>query len=434
MIRLTRLHIVLGLAIGIAGFVIAGFSQKQGAPTTGPTVPGAPGTGTTTPGRPTVPGTNPNTTNPNDPNNPNNQINRFPDQQRPIFISGKVMLDDGTPPGDSVVIERVCNGNPRAEGYTDSKGRFSFQLGQNQGVMQDASMGSSGRGGFGGYGNQDNGPLGSSQSRGGFGGAGSGISERDLMGCEIRAALPGFRSESVSLSGRRAFDNPDVGTIILHRLANVEGVTISAVSLQAPKDAKKAFDKGRDFLKKKKPAEAEKELEKAVQIYPKYSTAWYELGRIKESQNDVEGARKAYGQALAADPKYINPYHQLAGISVKEQKWQDVADTTQRLISLDPVDFPDAYFYNSAANYYLKNYDAAEKSAREAQKLDTRNRMPKTNQLLGVILAEKQDYAGAAEQIKKYLTLVPEGQDADTAKKQLIELEKMTAAPKPAEP
>src|SRR5205809_80391 len=78
---------------------------------------------------------------------------------------------------------------------------------------------------------------------GGLGGAsrGGGFSERDLMGCEIRAALPGFRSDVVNLSGRRAFDNPDVGTIVLHRLANVEGVTISAVSLQAPKDAKKAY-------------------------------------------------------------------------------------------------------------------------------------------------------------------------------------------------
>jgi hypothetical protein len=27
-------------------------------------------------------------------------------------------------------------------------------------------------------------------------------------------------------------------------------------------------------------------------------------------------------------------------MAVKEQKWQDVADTTKRLISLDPVDFP----------------------------------------------------------------------------------------------
>src|SRR5437762_5990298 len=277
MIRFARLRTALSLATMIAGSTLPIFSQQQQNPTPVPPTPPGNTSTPTIPGRNTIPGTQTPT-----PTNPNDQMNRFPDQQRPIFISGKVMLDDGTPPGDSVVIERVCNGNPRAEAYTDSKGRFSFQLGQNQGVMQDASMGSSGRGGFGGYGNQDNGPLGSSQSRGGFGGSGSGISERDLMGCEIRAALPGFRSESVNLSGRRAFDNPDVGTIILHRLANVEGVTISAVAMQAPKDAKKAFDKGRDFLKKKKAAEAEKELEKAVQIYPKYSNAWFELGRIKE--------------------------------------------------------------------------------------------------------------------------------------------------------
>ena len=109
----------------------------------------------------------------------------------------------------------------------------------------------------------------------------------------------------------------------------------------------------------------------------------------------------------------------------------DVADTTGRLIKLDPVDYADAYFYNSVANYYLKNFDAAEKSVREAQKLDTRNQMPKTNQLLGVILAEKQDFAGAAENIKKYLTFLPEGKEAETAKKQLIELEKMTATAAP---
>src|SRR5882724_2385947 len=193
MTRFTRLHTVLGLAMGIAGLVSTGFSQRQGN-TPAPTAPGTPGAGSTTPGRGIPGNTNPNTfPNPNDPNNPNNQNNRFPDQQRPIFISGKVMLDDGNPPGDSVVIERVCNGNPRAEGYTDSKGRFSFQLGQNQGVMQDASMGSAGVGGIGGYGTQG-GTFGNDRTGGGFGGAsrGGGFSERDLMGCEIRAALPGF--------------------------------------------------------------------------------------------------------------------------------------------------------------------------------------------------------------------------------------------------
>ena len=85
------------------------------------------------------------------------------------------------------------------------------------------------------------------------------------------------------------------------------------------------------------------------------------------------------------------------------------------------------------ANYYLKQYDAAEKSAREALKLDTRHEMPKVNQLLGAILAEKQDFAGAAVEIKKYLSFVSEGEEADNAKKQLAELEKLaTVDPKPA--
>src|SRR5262245_19909823 len=146
MARLTPIHTALGLTMSIVSFISPVFSQ-QPQPTTPsptPTAPGnAPGGGNNNPGRNPFPGNNPTQQNPND------QMNHFPEQQRPIFLSGKVMLDDGTPPPDSVVIERVCNGNPRAEAYTDSKGRFSFQLGQNHGMMQDASMSSS-RDDFGG--------------------------------------------------------------------------------------------------------------------------------------------------------------------------------------------------------------------------------------------------------------------------------------------
>jgi tetratricopeptide (TPR) repeat protein len=416
-------RLVVGLGIGVWSLVFPAFSQRSGAPapTTNPTSPGA---GIGNPGNNPGIGNNP-TANPNRYPGNTNPNNRFPDQTRPIFLSGKVMLDDGTPPAEPVTIERVCNGNARAQGYTDSKGRFNFQFGQAAGVMQDASVSS---GGYGGPGGQPGG-MGGNRSLGNLGGSSSGMSgERDLMGCEIRANLPGFRSDSINLGMRRSMDDPNIGTIILHRLAGVEGVSISVVALQAPKDAKKAFDKGRDLLKKNKDEEAEKQFEKATELYPKYSTAWFELGKLKESQKDAAGARKAYEQALAADPKYINPYRRLFAISVNEQNWKDTADTTRRLIKLDPVDFADAYFYNAAANYYLKNWDEAEKSAREAQKLDPNNHMPKSSQLLGAILVEKQDYAGAAEQIKKYLTALPEGQEADSAKKQLAELEKMAVA------
>ena len=59
----------------------------------------------------------------------------------PVPISGRVMVDDGVPPTETVVIERVCSGVSRAEGYTDRKGYFSIDLGMDQAVMQDASTG-----------------------------------------------------------------------------------------------------------------------------------------------------------------------------------------------------------------------------------------------------------------------------------------------------
>ena len=341
----------------------------------------------------------------------------FPEMQRPIFLSGKVVTEDGTPPPEIVVIERVCNGQPRPEGYTDSKGRFSIQLGQNSHMMMDASVGSAAN---------DNFP-GSSNSGGGFGGLGGrggGISERDLMGCEIRAVLAGYRSEPVHLSGRRMMDNPDVGTIVLRRLGNVEGLTYSATSMMAPKDAKKAYEKGMDRVKNKKAAEAQKEFEKAVEVYPKYAAAWYELGAIHQAQNRPADARKAYEQSLAADSKYSKPYLNMAMLSAAESNWQDVADTTDRLIRLNPVDFPQAFFYNSVANYNLQKFDAAEKSAAEAVKLDSNHRLPKAQHLLGILQAMRNNLSGAAENMRAYLKYAPQANDADNVKKQLAEIEK----------
>ncbi len=416
-----RTRVALGIVFGLAAVIAAPAQETPAAPPPqapppqqGPG-PGAPSQGPQTPSPSPFPGQrDPRQQMPTQQPRDTMQI---PDMQRPIFLSGKVVLEDGTPPPDSVTIERVCNGVVRPEAYTDSKGRFSFQLGQNMGVMPDASI-SSASDQFGGFGDlaRQNSP-----------GRGRGISERDLMGCELRASLAGFRSEVVSLSGRRVMDNPEVGTIILRRLSKAEGFTFSATSAMAPKDARKAFDKGKDAVRKQKWADAQKELDKAVQIYPKYATAWFELGMVHERQNNVEAARKAYAAALAADAKYVNPYLQLAQISARERKWQEVADTTERVVRLNPFDFPRAYFFNSVANLNLQRIDAAEKSAREALKLDTEHRIPKISHLLGVILSQKQELPEAIEHMRAYLKQAPNAEDAAQVKKQLAEMERFTA-------
>ncbi len=337
---------------------------------------------------------------------------------RPIFLSGKVTLDDGTPPGEPVTIVRVCGAMRRTEAYTDSKGRFSFELGRELDVMQDASDDSFGRG--------MNMPGASQRSMGGMGR--SGDSSQMLSGCDLMAQLAGFRSESVNLAMHRYMDNPDVGTIIMHRIGNVDGSTISATTALAPKDAKKAFEKGFTALNKKKTEEAEHEFQKAVDIYPKFAAAWSQLGFLQQQRGDAEGARKSYAQALAADPKYVKPYEGMALLALHENNWREVKDYTDRLLNLNPIDYPDAWYYNAVANYQLHDMDAAEKSAREGIKTDRDHRNAKLSQLMGVLLAQKQDYAGAAQNFKDFLRLAPNSPEAEMVKKQLASMEQQSQA------
>jgi tetratricopeptide (TPR) repeat protein len=162
-----------------------------------------------------------------------------------------------------------------------------------------------------------------------------------------------------------------------------------------------------------------------VEIYPKHAAAWFELGRLQENKKDFAGARKSYAEALSADAKFVSPYLQLAGLAASEDNWQEVLDTTDRIIRLNPIDFPQAFFYNAVANLQLKKLDAAEKSAREAAKLDERNRIPKIQHVLGVILAQKNDFNAAAEHLQNYLKFAPKASDADHVRSQLAEIDRM---------
>lgn len=417
---LLRLTALAAISVGLA----LGQQQGGGAGGTGTGGTGAGGTGTGTGAGGIGTGAGGRTL-PTIPSTTTTQPNNFPDVPRPIFISGKVMLSEGGPPPEPVAIERVCGGRVFPEGFTDLKGRFSFELGRNLGGFVDASMSSGSEGGFGGGGSSRSNPL----TTGSTGSSSTiGMTDRKLFGCELRAALPGFRSDSVNLSNRRSMDNPDVGIIILKRLANVEGLTISATTYAAPKDSKKAYDKARELLKKNKMDEAKAQFEKAVEGYPKYAVAWFELGRIHEIQGKSEEANKAYNEALKADSKLIMPYERLAALAIREQKWQDAADISERMIRLNPVDFPSAFFYNALANLNLKNLDVAEKTATELLKLDPQHRVPKGEHLMAVILAQKQDFPGAAQHFKAFLQFAAPGSDVELAKKQLAEVEKTLGA------
>jgi TolA-binding protein len=330
-------------------------------------------------------------------------------------LTGKFVTEDGTVPPDRVRVELICNSVPRPQGWSDPKGNFTVQLGAtNPDESFDLSYGTP-----------------SERSPGGAASVTAPTAveaiPKDLTGCELRGALLGYTSNVVPLTAHRRFDSPDIGTIVLHRLASVEGQTISATSAMAPEAARKAYEKAMEAAKKKNLDDAQKELKKAVEIYPAYSTAWFQLGRIQESRSRWTEAADAYRKSIAADAKYLYPYERLYLVTANQEQWPEVREVTAKVIRLDPVDFPRAYYFSALANLNLNDVDAAEKSAREAVRLGLAAN-PRAGYVLGVILARKQAYSEAADLLRAYLKAVPNSVEVDMVKQQLAALEKMVAA------
>jgi tetratricopeptide (TPR) repeat protein len=340
-----------------------------------------------------------------------------------IFVSGKVVLDDGTELTEPAVIQTICQGRRHSETYSDSHGSFSFRFGDpGQGTAASISDASS-----------SNMAVRSSMQSG-----------RELRDCQLQAELAGFTSQAVELDGRGSLMNSiDVGRVPLHRLAHVDGTSISVTSALAPEAAKKAFAKGLEQEKKSKWDDAQKSFAKAVEIYPRYATAWYRLGCLQlhkaftnqsssPSQNEAaQSAKHSFEQSVAADPKYVNPYDGLAQVAMLAHEWHDVIDITGKLVSLNPVNFPDAYYDNAVANYNLKNFEDAEKSALQGVRMDEGHQIPKLQYLLGMILLQKQSYQAASEHMQLFLSLAKQPDDVELAKKGLAEIEKSSASAQP---
>jgi cytochrome c-type biogenesis protein CcmH/NrfG len=340
-----------------------------------------------------------------------------------MFLRGRVATDDGTPVPNNVMVERVCNNRVRQQVYASLRGDFNMQLGSRTDSFVDASA--------------DLAPQYGTAAKD----SAMGISRRELTNCELRASASGFHSRVISLVDLDFGSNIDVGVIVVQRGAKMGGTTLSAIPYKAPKDARKAYEKGLQAEKNGKLADAHKYFETAVKLYPNSANAWFQLGAVLQKENEKDAARKAYTQATTIDGKFLPPYLSLAAMSFETGNWAEVLDLTRHILDLDPlnhvsgyildldpVNYADAYFYNAMANYKLNKIEDAEKSGLKAEQVDLRTHFPQLHLLLAEIFSRKGNYAMAIAQVQTYLELVPHAEDADRVREQLAKLEKLNGS------
>ena len=245
--------------------------------------------------------------------------------------------------------------------------------------------------------------------------------------CSLRVSLSGYHTVVVPVAGGGT--QVDVGLIILRPREGVTGFTYSATTLFAPPKARKAFEKGFALAGKRKWKEARKELETAVGEFPKFSAAWCELGDVLNRLGLVAEARDAYRRSSQTDSKFLRPALHLAMLEAGQRNWKESAILTDQVIAQNPHDYPEAFLYNAAALYNLGLRDQAEQAVLRAIELDTAHVFPKSYQLLAAIQAERGDRTRAIENLKLYLRYGPPAAEAENARRQIEEFEKLPATP-----
>ncbi len=344
---------------------------------------------------------------------------------RVMFLSGSVATSDGTSLPPNVIVERLCNTRVRQQVYANAHGDFTMELGTMQEAVLDATGESDPKAGM---------------SKGALN---LGVPRRELANCELRASISGFRSDTVNLveltpSG----SSVNVGSIVVERTTKVKGMALSAAPYKAPENARRAYVKGMEALRHDKLSEAQQQFEQAVKMFPKYVSAWFELGSVLRKEKQSAAAQSAFLKATSLDGKFLPPYLSLAAMAFEGQDWPQVLGLTQHILAhdslnyakvtgyvldLDAVDYAEANFYNAAANFNLNRLQEAEKSGLQAERLDVRPRFPQLHLLLAEIFMRKNENPRAIDELQMFLVSVPQGRNADLARERLAKLQTLAS-------
>jgi tetratricopeptide (TPR) repeat protein len=143
----------------------------------------------------------------------------------------------------------------------------------------------------------------------------------------------------------------------MNRVFLVATFLFFAVNLLA-QNPKELTQKGRELYEKREFMEALLNLNKALEIDPNYSNAYYLRGNIKDNFDDRHGAMKDYNTALEKNPKFADAFFARGNVKMKLQDYYGAINDYTAAISINE-NYIEAYFNRGKAKQYLQAYEDA---------------------------------------------------------------------------
>ncbi len=112
--------------------------------------------------------------------------------------------------------------------------------------------------------------------------------------------------------------------------------SVTTNQLQAPRKAREALAQAQNAMRVGNFAEAERQLARALEAYPKYSMALTARGILSFMAESVKDAAADLSRAIEADPSYGPPYVVLASVVNNEGHYDEALPLAEKALQLVP--------------------------------------------------------------------------------------------------
>ncbi|HLY62297.1 MAG TPA: tetratricopeptide repeat protein [Terriglobia bacterium] len=211
-------------------------------------------------------------------------------------------------------------------------------------------------------------------------------------------------------------------TIMPSREAKRLVIKESRTDVQAPKLARKEYQKAVASFSSKDIDAAQAHLEKAVKEFPCYARAQTDLATVLEQKRDMTGAEAALRKAMApeCDPDYIDSYIILGQMLNSQKRFADSERVLEEGVRRSPGSWQ-FYYQLGVANFGLSQITKAESQYQKVLELNPSPPAEFHVKLCDVYLREKA-YGKAYSEMEQYLKAEPDGRFAPKIKNIMQEM------------
>lgn len=193
--------------------------------------------------------------------------------------------------------------------------------------------------------------------------------------------------------------------------------SVSVAQYRVPEKARDALRKAREASIKGKKDEAQKQLARALEIYPKYADALTLRAILKMDERDLPGAVADLQQAITDDENCPMAYLVMGAVFNTESKFDDAIRSLQRGQSLTPNSWQ-AYFEMAKALVGKAQYEPALRQLDRAQTLAPKD-YPPIHLVRAHAMMALNNYSDAMTELQAYLAKAPQGAASQEAQKML---------------